>query len=70
MQQLKLDFLNGIDWKTFATVRKWKHGIEMNSKKGDFPKKTWERSCTLICLSCVNYDVLESIGMSYMVLEN
>ena len=49
MEQLTIqDILGGYHWTEFATSRKWKDSIEENSKKGDFPKKTWERCCTLM----------------------
>jgi len=44
----RLQFLGKYQWQDFATAKKWKDSIEVNSKKGDFPIKTWERCCTLM----------------------
>jgi len=48
LNPLRLQFLGKYQWQDFATAKKWKDSIEVNSKKGDFPIKTWERCCTLM----------------------
>ncbi len=35
-----------ITWEDFATVKKWKQKLELNSIKGEFPENTWKSAKT------------------------
>jgi hypothetical protein len=37
-----LSFLNGNDWRDFATVKRWKSQLTLKSRSGSFPEKTWK----------------------------
>jgi hypothetical protein len=44
MNQIYYDlaFLNGHDWKDFATIKRWKSQLTLKSRNGGFPEKTWK----------------------------
>lgn len=44
MRQIHHDllFLNGHDWRDFATVKRWKSQLTLKSRNGGFPEKTWK----------------------------
>jgi len=37
-----LDYLNGQDWRDFATIKRWKSQLTLKSRSGGFPEKTWK----------------------------
>lgn len=44
MRQIHCDlsFLNGQDWRDFATIKRWKSQLTLKSRSGGFPEKTWK----------------------------